>query len=412
MTDDAFLAAILAAPDDDAPWLIFADWLDERGDPRAGALRAHPEFRRVIVGMMRENKAPLDFLDRHILAGHTDFLRDFVAAVELFRGPLKSARWPGIVDSTLDHLERSLALTPGARRAEASLVRNRTPAQTAVLAALLAQGQRRDVLLALFKRHGQDELLACLAHEMVVRGHQLTRPRAVSAFWARVRAQGHPLAGLPAYPLPIEGELASVLPHYNARGYSCAVPFQEPAEQGTPLPPAPSAAPLTTTREPGEGFERRAGAAVRNWQAESNGRIEAGVFRASRPVQDDDLSVALVRSLGMECLAGLTEGGQVGRIRPSRAMTLLFAAAANGGAYNRGLGGAYGRLAAWESLGALAGAAPGVPAEDVAGLAERCLWLSFTADSDWFYNVAWDLGLVAIRPDRETLAVLAATDTD
>src|SRR5262249_25412479 len=158
-----------------------------------------------------------------------------------------------------------------------------------------------------------------------------------------------------------------------------------------------------------EGFERRAGAAVRNWQAESNGRIEAGVFRASRPVEEDDLFVELVRSLGLECLAGLTtEGGRGSRVRPPPAMTLLFAAAANGGAYNRGLGGAYGRMAAWESLGALAGAAPGVPAEDVAVLAEQCLWLTFLADSDWFYNVAWDLGLVAIRPDRETLSVLAA----
>jgi hypothetical protein len=34
----------------------------------------------------------------------------------------------------------------------------------------------------------------------------------------------------------------------------------------------------------------------------------------------------------------------------------LFAAAANGGAYSAGLGGAYGRLAAWTSLGGLVGA--------------------------------------------------------
>jgi uncharacterized protein (TIGR02996 family) len=33
--DDAFLQAIIERPDDDAPRLIYADWLDERGDPRA-----------------------------------------------------------------------------------------------------------------------------------------------------------------------------------------------------------------------------------------------------------------------------------------------------------------------------------------------------------------------------------------
>ena len=40
MNDEAaFLAAILADPDDDAPRLVFADWLDERGDCRGEWLR-------------------------------------------------------------------------------------------------------------------------------------------------------------------------------------------------------------------------------------------------------------------------------------------------------------------------------------------------------------------------------------
>src|SRR4051812_49324247 len=41
MTDDesAFLAAMAAAPDDQAPRLVFADWLEERGDPRGAWLR-------------------------------------------------------------------------------------------------------------------------------------------------------------------------------------------------------------------------------------------------------------------------------------------------------------------------------------------------------------------------------------
>jgi uncharacterized protein (TIGR02996 family) len=35
MTDDeAFIRAIVDAPGDDAPRLIYADWLDERGDRR------------------------------------------------------------------------------------------------------------------------------------------------------------------------------------------------------------------------------------------------------------------------------------------------------------------------------------------------------------------------------------------
>jgi len=34
-----FFSAILAAPDDPLPKLVFADWLDERGDPRGAYLR-------------------------------------------------------------------------------------------------------------------------------------------------------------------------------------------------------------------------------------------------------------------------------------------------------------------------------------------------------------------------------------
>src|SRR3954452_24118243 len=39
---EPFLRAICQAPDDDAPRLVFADWLDETGDPdRAEFIRLH-----------------------------------------------------------------------------------------------------------------------------------------------------------------------------------------------------------------------------------------------------------------------------------------------------------------------------------------------------------------------------------
>jgi uncharacterized protein (TIGR02996 family) len=37
--EEAFWAAIAAAPDDDLPKLMFADWLDDRGDSRGACLR-------------------------------------------------------------------------------------------------------------------------------------------------------------------------------------------------------------------------------------------------------------------------------------------------------------------------------------------------------------------------------------
>src|SRR5262249_52401492 len=37
-THEAFLAAVLETPDDDTPRLIYADWLDEHGEPERGEL--------------------------------------------------------------------------------------------------------------------------------------------------------------------------------------------------------------------------------------------------------------------------------------------------------------------------------------------------------------------------------------
>jgi uncharacterized protein (TIGR02996 family) len=45
---DALLAAVLDAPDDDAPRLVYADWLEEHGQPeRAEFIRAQVERARL-----------------------------------------------------------------------------------------------------------------------------------------------------------------------------------------------------------------------------------------------------------------------------------------------------------------------------------------------------------------------------
>ncbi len=45
--DESFLAEIIAAPDDDGPRLVYADWLEERGDPRAEFIRMQCEEARL-----------------------------------------------------------------------------------------------------------------------------------------------------------------------------------------------------------------------------------------------------------------------------------------------------------------------------------------------------------------------------
>jgi uncharacterized protein (TIGR02996 family) len=53
MTDDGFLQAILVDPDDDAVRLIYADCLEERGDPRGEFIRVQCELARGPTGRQR-----------------------------------------------------------------------------------------------------------------------------------------------------------------------------------------------------------------------------------------------------------------------------------------------------------------------------------------------------------------------
>src|SRR4051812_7121155 len=42
--DEAFIRAIVDGPGDDTPRLVYADWLDDRDDPRGAYLRAELEW--------------------------------------------------------------------------------------------------------------------------------------------------------------------------------------------------------------------------------------------------------------------------------------------------------------------------------------------------------------------------------
>jgi uncharacterized protein (TIGR02996 family) len=59
MTDrDALIAAIAADPADDLPRLVFADWLEEHGDPAQGVRPADPGVAAGTTG--RGVAAPVD----------------------------------------------------------------------------------------------------------------------------------------------------------------------------------------------------------------------------------------------------------------------------------------------------------------------------------------------------------------
>lgn len=97
---------------------------------------------------------------------------------------------------------------------------------------------------------------------------------------------------------------------------------------------------------------------------------------------------------------------------PDRVWKQLFSAAEAGGAYNAGVAGAHGRLAAWRSMAALADAHLDASAGEVERRTRDCAWYGFETDVGWFQQVAWDVGVAAVGPDGRRLAILAATDTD
>ena len=264
-----------------------------------------------------------------------------------------------------DRVEALLAGTPAAERAAAvvRLARELPPKRVRRTAALLARTQQPAVLLSMDLPR---ELGACLGHELVLRGVP------VAAGW-RTRLAGHPLGELPLTPLPGETGAPTRSPLITTAGV------------------VPSATRQTTPED--------ITAAVTTWLTESTGRAEAAVFTLSPPLAAADVGIRTVESLGLDSVAG---GGLALRAATlSDVVPLLFGAAANGGAYDRGQGGAYGRLAAWRSAKALAGGA-------VAG----CAWWLFDAANDWFRRIAWDLGVLCLRPGGRGLAVLAATDAD
>jgi uncharacterized protein (TIGR02996 family) len=100
--DDAFLQAIIEDPDDDTPRLVYADYLDERGDPRG-------EFIRVQLALARLPDDPrrpeLEVRERRLLAEHGEEwarpLRPWVTGWTFRRGFVEAVKLPA--QSYLDH---------------------------------------------------------------------------------------------------------------------------------------------------------------------------------------------------------------------------------------------------------------------------------------------------------------------
>ncbi|MFA1548756.1 DUF6183 family protein [Actinomadura chokoriensis] len=259
----------------------------------------------------------------------------------------------------------------------------------------LACTQPPEHLLAVFEAaDADDELAACLLQETALR-HDAT---AASGFAARLRAAGHPLGLLPLRPAP--AELGYSLPRYPDR---LEPAWSEPGE-GAPAAPGPSGLDVTVA-ELDWPDAQRARSAYRNWTSET----ETALFRLDRPLIPENFGASVLRALPADSTGATVTG--VRRATTADVLRTLFAGATSGGAYGRRMYGAYARRPSWESLAALAG----VQETDLGAIeraADRCDWLFYT--SDWHMRVVppLDVGIVGLRADRRTVAVLAVTDSD
>jgi hypothetical protein len=379
------------------------------------------EIGRIVADLpgQRDTGSVCELAERKVAAGDADFVARLGIAVAQQSSSSGDHVWQ--YRSVLDRLLRIVALAPGRENARQAfrLITTAWPddrRRVRYAASLLAAGQSPADLAAAFTGGASSggaaqELRACLVHELVLRGTAVTEIPAIARWTGSAHWQRHPLAWLPLQLSALEA--TRTLPSYHVRGSSYTTPYgpsrqrAEPADRpgGTTVPAARDA---TTP-----AADAAIAAAVANWAAESNGKIEAKVFDLAGPLHAEQVPSALA-ALRLDCLSGLTPHDRftVSACPAARAWHILFAAASTGGAYNHGLYGAYGRLAAWQSMAGLCGASAAAPAAEAEKKAQASHWFSFDADTNWFEHVAWDIGLAAIRPGQRNLAILAATDTD
>lgn len=288
------------------------------------------------------------------------------------------------------------------------------------LASLVARGQRiEDIVRAVFAGGAEPvpsrEFSACLLHELVLVSDRVGEYPALLAIAGTLEAEGHPLAALPLSLLSEENGLRR--PDGAAADWTWTVPpppfasFEAPALCATPaMRRRVAGIDMTETSLP--ELAATMGAAVRHWRAESNGQIAAQEFWSPDPVPADDCP-AVFELLPLIPWTGDDAPARLYASTADEVLRILLTAAVRPPAYGAGLGGAYGRLAAWRSLGALAGAPADAPITSTAELVRQTRWFRVGAGSSrWFHDIAWDLAVAALRPGGRDIAVLAATDTD
>lgn len=115
MDEASLLAAIRAEPDDDAPRLVYADWLQEQGDPRGEFIQLECEVDRGRAGRSAQQFERLRERAREVRAEHLEQIErafpEWMKVERWSRGFPSSVRIPTL-ETAFEHRTAFAALPP------------------------------------------------------------------------------------------------------------------------------------------------------------------------------------------------------------------------------------------------------------------------------------------------------------
>jgi hypothetical protein len=355
------------------------------------------------------------FIDRHASQGDRAALREIFAELSKAKPSSHISDWA--FRAILERIIEALSLIGGCDNAvsafELAAIANASAGSASVrlrppaVASKIVAAHSPEDIETLLQRLTDLECAALLLHEAVVRGKLSPESVIGRNIQDGLVTAMHPLASLPLTLLDVEQGV--LLRNYGLGSSSASIPFG-PTREGTAIAAAPLLSGLEITETACLERANLISHAVMNWKDQSNGRIEARTYRVN--LTSGDLLAAILPKLGLESLGTASEIHVRENVGVKDAFTVLFSAASNGGAYNCGNFAALGRLLAWKSVAGLVGAPSDAPVVDVGTSSKECQWCLFDSASEWYFQVAWDIGIACFNPAHREVAVLAATDTD
>lgn len=322
------------------------------------------------------------------------------------------------VDKSLNHIQEVLSLTKGKPYLEIALKLStkQTDKHRRKVACQLAQAQDKELLLEVINHHKKEneykDISALIIHEMVVRRIELNIADELHWLSSWMDEIEHPLRRLPLVSFDWEREMSMYLPRFGIGRAMAPMPFGPRHKGGWLDKENEPNSKIQNFREITNSESHDAMlSAFQTWFHDSNGKAEAHIF-ALETLNENWLSKKQFLNYKLECTVGQTNDDIIFlESNSAQVFNILFSAACNGGAYGSGMYGAYGRLNAWKSLAGLLGIESNFSSKELDYCVQQSNWALFET-RNWFYRIAWDVGIMVLHPEQKKLSIVAVTDTN